>query len=170
LIAGLLLAFIAGVSLAPEPMLKSFMQLIGYCIVVTLMCRKAKVCASCGFSRPARSKHCRACGRCVARHDHHWQAASISQTLYSWLLLGSGGCICRLLISPLDAVPCPYHQQWLDQQLCGLFQSTMVSAVSVDALWPLWLRCLAGRGHFAWRCAGIWHFGTQGKQIHGLME
>ena len=32
---------------------------------------EANFCTACMVRRPVRSKHCRRCGRCVARHDHH---------------------------------------------------------------------------------------------------
>lgn len=50
-----------------------------------------KTCPACGdaFVRPPRSKHCGACGRCVARLDHHcpWINRCVGERNMRWFLL-----------------------------------------------------------------------------------
>jgi hypothetical protein len=48
-----------------------------------------RACATCGASRPARSKHCRATGACVARYDHWclWINNAVGLLNTRWFLL-----------------------------------------------------------------------------------
>ncbi|KAI9769108.1 MAG: palmitoyltransferase swf1 [Geoglossum simile] len=69
-------------------------------------------CSTCNFMKPARSKHCRACKSCVARHDHHcvWINNCVGQgnnqcfVLFLSsisLLLTYGTCVTYSLLSQL---------------------------------------------------------------------
>jgi len=60
---------------------------------------ESKVCLTCKVLRPARSKHCRICNRCVARFDHHcaWINSDVgSGNLWKFLIfLFSTGAVCN---------------------------------------------------------------------------
>lgn len=58
----------------------------------------SKTCSTCNVPRPARSKHCRICNRCVSRFDHHcaWINSDVGAlNLWKFLLfLLSTGLVC----------------------------------------------------------------------------
>ncbi len=72
-------------------------------------------CVHCMIRKPLRSKHCRRCGRCVAKHDHHcpWVDNCVANNnirhFFLYILSLEVGIILfiRLALAYLDSLPAP---------------------------------------------------------------
>ncbi|KAK5941350.1 palmitoyltransferase akr1 [Knufia obscura] len=72
-------------------------------------------CIQCMIRRPLRSKHCRRCGRCVAKHDHHcpWINSCVANNnirhFYLYIVSMWFGIIfyMQLVLGYLEALPAP---------------------------------------------------------------
>lgn len=72
-------------------------------------------CIQCMIRRPLRSKHCRRCGKCVAKHDHHcpWINSCVANNnlrhFYLYIISMWFGIMfyINLVMSYLDALPAP---------------------------------------------------------------
>ncbi|KAG9723752.1 palmitoyltransferase akr1, partial [Aureobasidium melanogenum] len=88
-------------------------------------------CTMCMIRKPLRSKHCRRCNRCVARHDHHcpWlnNCVGINNhrafVLYIIFLLTGIALLIRLTLVYLELLPTPpassIHCQVLKEEFCA---------------------------------------------------
>jgi len=101
---------------------------------------EAHFCSQCMIRKPLRSKHCRRCGRCVAREDHHcpWVdncvAVNNHKQFMLYVLFLVLGIILdlRLTISYLEARPEPteFHCSLLKDALCAQFSKDPLTIIT----------------------------------------
>ncbi|PYI26372.1 zf-DHHC-domain-containing protein [Aspergillus indologenus CBS 114.80] len=87
-------------------------------------------CVSCMVRKPLRSKHCKRCGRCVAKHDHHcpWidncVGANNLRHFVSYIVCLEFGIILflRLTFNYINVLPAPVNPQCnvINDALCDL--------------------------------------------------
>lgn len=97
-------------------------------------------CTQCMIRKPLRSKHCRRCGRCVAREDHHcpWVDNCIGLNnhkhfiLYVLFLIAGIALLIRLTIAYLEVLPEPteLHCSILKDQFCAQFSKDPLTIVT----------------------------------------
>ncbi|KAJ3450546.1 palmitoyltransferase swf1 [Anaeramoeba flamelloides] len=48
-----------------------------------------RICETCGFQKPARSKHCKILNKCISKYDHYcgWLINAVGEKNYRWFLL-----------------------------------------------------------------------------------
>ncbi|KAK3672115.1 palmitoyltransferase akr1 [Recurvomyces mirabilis] len=101
---------------------------------------EAHFCAACLIRKPLRSKHCRRCGRCVAREDHHcpWVDNCVGVNnhkhfiLYVMCLIMGICLIIRLTIAYIEILPEPteLHCTLLKDELCAEFSKDPLTIIT----------------------------------------
>ena len=92
-------------------------------------------CVQCMIRKPLRSKHCRRCGRCVAKHDHHcpWINNCVGNNsirhFYLYIVSLEFGILLfiRLVLYYLDILPAPP-----DSSTCSILATPLCSLVLRD--------------------------------------
>ncbi|KAF7198524.1 Palmitoyltransferase akr1 [Pseudocercospora fuligena] len=97
-------------------------------------------CTTCMIRKPLRSKHCRRCGRCVAREDHHcpWVDNCVAVNnhkhfiLYVMFMIFGIGLLIRLTIAYLEVLPAPtvYQCTLLKDELCAEFSKDPLTIIT----------------------------------------
>jgi palmitoyltransferase ZDHHC13/17 len=101
---------------------------------------EAHFCAQCMIRKPLRSKHCRRCGRCVARQDHHcpWVDNCVGVNnhkhfmLYVLFMIAGIGFLIRITIAYLEVLPVPTEFQCtiLKDALCAQFSKDPLTIIT----------------------------------------
>jgi len=93
-------------------------------------------CSACMIRKPLRSKHCKRCGRCVAREDHHcpWvdNCVAINNhrhfVVYVFSMMAGIALIVRTAVIYIESLPTPPESDYADKcavlkpELCAQFQ------------------------------------------------
>ncbi|GIZ43951.1 hypothetical protein CKM354_000716000 [Cercospora kikuchii] len=97
-------------------------------------------CTTCMIRKPLRSKHCRRCGRCVAREDHHcpWVDNCVAVNnhkhfiLYVLFLIVGIGFLIQLTLAYLDVLPAPKDAtcRILKAELCAEFSKDPLTIIT----------------------------------------
>ncbi|OQO05378.1 hypothetical protein B0A48_09146 [Cryoendolithus antarcticus] len=99
-------------------------------------------CTLCMIRKPLRSKHCRRCGRCVAKEDHHcpWVDNCVAVNnhkhfvLYILFLILGIGLLIRLTLAYIEALPSPpsssLHCEILSPELCAQWSKDPLTLVT----------------------------------------
>ncbi|KAJ9660771.1 palmitoyltransferase akr1 [Neophaeococcomyces mojaviensis] len=111
-------------------------------------------CIQCMIRRPLRSKHCRRCGRCVSKHDHHcpWINSCVANNnlrhFYLYILCMEFGIIFyfRLVLAYITSLPAPTDPTCniLPPYMCSfVLRDTWTVTLSIWALMQLvWVTML----------------------------
>ncbi|KAK1067124.1 palmitoyltransferase akr1 [Friedmanniomyces endolithicus] len=138
---------------------------------------EAHFCTSCMIRKPLRSKHCRRCGRCVAREDHHcpWVDNCIGVNnhkhfvLYVVFLIAGIGLLIRLTIAYIEILPEPteFHCSILKDALCAEFSKDPLTIItnswgSLQLTWTFMLLFV----HLSQIARNITTYETMRGQVH----
>lgn len=106
-----------------------------------------QTCRTCRIPKPARSKHCKVCGVCVSRMDHHciWLNACVGEDNYRYFLLFLLVHAAVLTYGAAVVSACLYSI-YADEKLWAATFHNTDTGVSVFAVYSMEL-CMSGYGY-----------------------